>query len=70
MYKVETVENMIGSCFCLQVEVEICAQVEAFRLHANGKLPEYADGHQHVHILPGNRPNILKTLTMVYVYVQ
>ena len=38
----------------LQVEVEISAQVEAFRLLANGKLPEYADGHQHVHILPGN----------------
>jgi len=33
--------------------VEICAQIEAFRLLANGKLPEYADGHQHVHILPG-----------------
>ena len=28
--------------------------MEAFRLLANGKLPEYSDGHQHVHILPGN----------------
>jgi len=37
----------------LKVEEEIYAQVEAFRLFANGKLPEHADGHQHVHILPG-----------------
>ena len=37
----------------LKVELEIYAQVEAFRLLANGKLPEFADGHQHVHVLPG-----------------
>jgi len=36
------------------VEVEIHAQMEAFRLFADGKLPEFADSHQHVHVLPGN----------------
>jgi len=28
--------------------------VQAFKQLANGNLPEYVDGHQHVHILPGN----------------
>ena len=43
--------------YCLfwlyQVAKEICAQVSAFKM-LNGEIPVFVDGHQHVHILPGN----------------
>lgn len=37
-----------------QLAVEISAQVDAFKNLCDGELPLYVDGHQHVHVLPGN----------------
>jgi predicted glycoside hydrolase/deacetylase ChbG (UPF0249 family) len=37
-----------------QVEVEMQAQIDRFEL-LMGKKPFHVDGHQHVHLLPGNK---------------
>lgn len=39
--------------FPSQVELELRAQVRLFR-ELTGHLPHHMDGHQHVHVLPGN----------------
>ena len=44
---------------------EIEAQLEAFE-NAVGSLPDYIDGHQHVHGLPGVRGVLLKLLKIRY----
>ena len=36
----------------LQVKLEIVAQIAKFK-EMTGDLPIYVDGHQHVHVLPG-----------------
>lgn len=36
-----------------QVELELRAQVALFK-DLTGHLPHHMDGHQHVHVLPGN----------------
>jgi predicted glycoside hydrolase/deacetylase ChbG (UPF0249 family) len=40
---------------------EIGRQIDAFAEHL-GRLPDYVDGHQHVHVLPGIREVLLHTL--------
>ena len=37
----------------VKVRLEIEAQIERFKNLMDGQLPEYVDGHQHVHIYPG-----------------
>jgi predicted glycoside hydrolase/deacetylase ChbG (UPF0249 family) len=37
-----------------EIEVEIAAQIDAFE-QATGFVPDFIDGHQHVHALPGVR---------------
>ena len=44
-----------------EIEAEIRRQIEAFAEHA-GRLPDYVDGHQHVHVLPGVRRALFHAL--------
>ena len=44
---------------------EICAQLDAFEAHW-GAPPDYVDGHQHVHLLPGVREALLAELLRRY----
>jgi len=47
---------MVSRCFIflpVQVELELRAQVRQF-VELMGHLPHHMDGHQHVHVLPGN----------------
>jgi predicted glycoside hydrolase/deacetylase ChbG (UPF0249 family) len=44
-----------------EIRTEIAAQIEAFEAHY-GKAPDFADGHQHVQILPGIQHWLLETL--------
>jgi predicted glycoside hydrolase/deacetylase ChbG (UPF0249 family) len=44
-----------------ELRTEIKAQIEAFRA-CFGKLPDFVDGHQHVHVLPAVRPLLFDAL--------
>lgn len=44
-----------------EIEAEIIRQIEAFGTHA-GQLPDFIDGHQHVHVLPGVRRALFAAL--------
>jgi predicted glycoside hydrolase/deacetylase ChbG (UPF0249 family) len=44
-----------------EIAAEIARQIDAFTQHF-GRLPDYVDGHQHVHALPGVRDALLRTL--------
>lgn len=44
-----------------EIEAEIARQIEAFAGHF-GRLPDFVDGHQHVHVLPGIRTALLRCL--------
>lgn len=44
-----------------QVRTEIRRQLDRFQ-ELTGRLPDYVDGHQHVHQLPGVRDQLLQTL--------
>lgn len=47
------------------IEREIEAQLDAFE-QAMGRIPDFIDGHQHVHALPGIRRALLAVLTRRY----
>ena len=44
-----------------EIGAEIARQLEAFE-EAFGQAPAFVDGHQHVHVLPGIRSELLRTL--------
>ena len=44
-----------------EVEAEIGAQIDAY-CDAMGRAPDFVDGHQHVHVLPGVRDWLLEAL--------
>lgn len=44
-----------------EVAAEIDCQIEAFQ-QATGRPPDFVDGHQHVHVLPGIRGPLLRAL--------
>jgi len=44
-----------------EIAAEIARQIDAFTEHF-GRRPDYVDGHQHVHALPGIRDALLQTL--------
>lgn len=44
-----------------EIAAEITRQIDAFARHF-GRMPNYVDGHQHVHILPGIRNALLRVL--------
>ena len=48
-----------------EIEAEIRRQIEAFA-DAAGRLPDYIDGHQHVHVLPGVRRALFHALDHVW----
>ena len=45
-----------------EVEAEVRRQWDAFT-QAHGRAPDFVDGHQHVHLLPGIREAVLRLLT-------
>lgn len=45
-----------------EIEAEIGRQVEAFATHCR-RMPDFVDGHQHVHVLPGIRRALLRVLS-------
>ena len=47
------------------VRAEIAAQLDAFEQHM-GRAPDFVDGHQHVHALPGVRVALLQELIRRY----
>lgn len=44
-----------------EIEAELARQIEAF-IEATGRLPDFIDGHQHVHVLPGVRRALFAAL--------
>lgn len=48
-----------------EVEDEIARQLEAFTA-ATGRLPDYLDGHQHVHVLPGVRGALFRAVEKIW----
>ncbi len=48
-----------------EIAAEIARQLDAFE-QALGRPPDFVDGHQHVHVLPGVRRALLDTLTRRY----
>ncbi len=62
--------RLILACYTRQVPVamieqEIVRQLDAFEA-CFGRMPDYVDGHQHVHQLPGIRERLLKILADRY----
>jgi predicted glycoside hydrolase/deacetylase ChbG (UPF0249 family) len=47
------------------LEAEITRQLEAFASHF-GRLPDFIDGHQHVHVLPAVRGALLRSASRLY----
>ena len=51
-----------------QVKVEMVSQIAEFK-RLVGHLPQYVDGHLHVHILPGNKlimyPTVIASLFFI-----
>jgi predicted glycoside hydrolase/deacetylase ChbG (UPF0249 family) len=47
-----------------KLEVEIATQFEAF-VNAFGRVPDFIDGHQHVHVFPQVRDALLKVVKQV-----
>ena len=46
------------------LDLEIAAQLDAF-ISAFGRLPDFVDGHQHVHLMPGIRNCFLKEVARI-----
>lgn len=56
---------LLGRIDRAEVEAEIGRQVEGFR-DGCGRLPDFIDGHQHVHALPGVRDALIAALQHCY----
>ncbi|MGE7470676.1 ChbG/HpnK family deacetylase [Bosea sp. NPDC003192] len=48
-----------------EIAAEIVRQLDAFEQHL-GRTPDFVDGHQHVHVLPGIRHQVLDALAARY----
>jgi predicted glycoside hydrolase/deacetylase ChbG (UPF0249 family) len=48
-----------------EIAAEIDRQLDAFEQHL-GRVPDFVDGHQHVHVLPGVRRAVLDALARRY----
>jgi chitin disaccharide deacetylase len=48
-----------------EIRGEITRQLDAFEQHA-GRAPDFVDGHQHVHVLPGVRRAVLDAVATRY----
>jgi predicted glycoside hydrolase/deacetylase ChbG (UPF0249 family) len=48
-----------------EIANEIARQLDAFEQHL-GRAPDFVDGHQHVHVLPGIRHQVLDALAARY----
>ncbi|MBV8849365.1 MAG: ChbG/HpnK family deacetylase [Methylobacteriaceae bacterium] len=52
---------LLGQLPLAEIAAETARQIDAFTQHF-GRPPDYLDGHQHVHALPGIRDVLLQTL--------
>ena len=50
-----------GRLDCVEINEEIERQFERFIRH-HGRRPDFVDGHEHVHVLPGIRRSLLRTI--------
>ncbi len=57
--------SLLGKLPLEAVKTEIAAQLDAFEQHM-GRAPDFVDGHQHVHALPGVRVAFLQELIRRY----
>ncbi len=57
--------SYMGKLSPAALQAEISAQLDAFEVHW-GAAPDYVDGHQHVHVLPGVREILLQLLQTRY----
>jgi chitin disaccharide deacetylase len=48
-----------------EIAAEIARQLDAFEQHL-GRAPDFVDGHQHVHVLPGIRHHVLDAVAARY----
>ncbi|MFC5395790.1 ChbG/HpnK family deacetylase [Bosea vestrisii] len=48
-----------------EIGAEIARQLDAFEQHL-GRAPDFVDGHQHAHVLPGIRHQVLDALVVRY----
>ncbi|HEV7329252.1 MAG TPA: ChbG/HpnK family deacetylase [Bosea sp. (in: a-proteobacteria)] len=48
-----------------EIAAEIARQLDAFEQHL-GRAPDFVDGHQHVHVLPGIRHQVLDAVAARY----
>jgi predicted glycoside hydrolase/deacetylase ChbG (UPF0249 family) len=53
---------LLGRLPLAEIAAEIARQIDSFAQYF-GRLPDYVDGHQHVHALPGIRDALLRILT-------
>ena len=53
--------SLSGRLPVAEIGAEIDRQIDAFVAHA-GRVPDFVDGHQHVHVLPGIRGPLLDAL--------
>lgn len=49
----------------VEIEAEIARQLDAFE-EGLGRAPDFVDGHQHVHVLPGVRGAVLRAIQRRY----
>jgi predicted glycoside hydrolase/deacetylase ChbG (UPF0249 family) len=57
-----TMRALTGTLPTAEIEDEIARQLDAFE-QAVGRRPDFVDGHQHVHALPGIRRALLRVLS-------
>lgn len=54
--------SLLGRLSLAEIAAEVARQIDTFAQYF-GRLPDYVDGHQHVHALPGIRDALLQTLS-------
>lgn len=57
--------GLLGTLPQAEIEAELSAQIDAFE-QATGFAPDFIDGHQHVHVLPGVRRALLAVLARLF----
>ncbi len=56
---------LVSSQARAEIAAEVARQLDAFEQHA-GRAPDFVDGHQHVHVLPGVRRAVLDAVAHRY----
>jgi hypothetical protein len=54
-------QNLAGGIDAAEISAEVTRQIDRFE-QATGHPPDFIDGHQHVHVLPGVRPGLMRAI--------